>query len=214
MTPTEIPAGSGMRVFHVRTGECTLTARVAAWVAAHVASCAEANDPYAACAHLLTRPDDVPDLILVGLDWLAEDEIALLGYLRETWPGAVLVGYSQAPTRCIAVHDPLTRFVQTSDELDGMLAKTPAEFARACRRAVSAESNAAETPDPFEGLSVEMPALIAIELPPLRRRSAGSHADEPSQARDGRYAAPSRNEIRDDAMMRTDLAVLSGDAFH
>ncbi len=54
----------------------------------------EFTDPYMACAHLVRRIADIPDLVFVGADWLSPEELILVQYLRETWPSVGVVVYA------------------------------------------------------------------------------------------------------------------------
>ncbi len=70
------------------------------WLTNHDVDTTTFDDVYEACVYLLTRFEQVPQLAIVGADWLAPGEFSIIRYIRETWPRVgVLVygGGSDAP---------------------------------------------------------------------------------------------------------------------
>ncbi|MCC6357843.1 MAG: hypothetical protein IT450_03800 [Phycisphaerales bacterium] len=86
-----------MMVFHIRTGDAGSARVVDQWIAQHALDARVTDDPYRACALLVTSPQSVPELVFLGLDRLHADELRILTYLHETWPGSPIVAYGQCP---------------------------------------------------------------------------------------------------------------------
>jgi len=83
----------GRRAVHLRTGPRASDETVDAWLREHGAEVAAFDDAYACCAHLLTHYEQIPDLVFVGSDWLQADELAIVAYVRQTWPRCVVIIY-------------------------------------------------------------------------------------------------------------------------
>lgn len=84
-------------VFHIRTGDAGSARVVDQWIAQHALDARALDDPYRACALLVSSPQSVPELVFLGLDRLHADELGLLTYLHEIWPGSPVVAYGQNP---------------------------------------------------------------------------------------------------------------------
>ena len=113
---------------HLHTGQPAAANALDAWLARHGVERIAFDDVYASCVHLLTRYDHVPDLALVGADWLQEDEFGIVRYLRETWPRVGIVVYGRAETSPALHAAPLVCTCPTQAALDRLLAETPAQL--------------------------------------------------------------------------------------
>jgi hypothetical protein len=84
---------------HICSGEQTAVEAVNAWLARHAVDVVGFRNVYDACVYLLKHYETVPDLALVGTDWLAHDELSIVQYIRETWPrvGVLVYGENDSP---------------------------------------------------------------------------------------------------------------------
>ncbi len=81
---------------HIRTGQQPSVELVDAWLERHAIPVSVFGDVYQACVHLLRYQDRPADLVLVGADWLVDDELDIVPYFRQTWPQAGLVVYGES----------------------------------------------------------------------------------------------------------------------
>lgn len=109
---------------HVRTGDRGTGYAINAWLERHQVLTVNCEDAFEACATMLTRPDLVPAIALVGTRWLEPDEYALLDYLRETWPHVAIVLYGNEAPR--SGRDPLMFVARLPQGVRKMLAESPA----------------------------------------------------------------------------------------
>jgi hypothetical protein len=113
---------------HIRTGQRALADTLDQWLARHDVTTRGFDDVYAACVHLLQQYEQIPDLALVGTDWLAPDELSIIAYVRQTWPRTGVVVYGgQRETPRIDLW-PLTRAVQGEAGLQKLTGRTPSEI--------------------------------------------------------------------------------------
>ena len=104
-----------------------------AWLTRHKVAVTAHDDAYAACVHLLTRYSQIPELALVGTDWLPADEFELAAFIRHTWPRTLIVLYGDAPGPVAYPARPLVLTYVGCPGLDRLCAEVPAELAvRAC----------------------------------------------------------------------------------
>ena len=118
---------------HLRTGQRARVEAVDTWLARHEVPVAAFDDAYDACVHLLLHCADIPDLAVVGVDWLTPDEFQILAYIRQTWPHAVIVVYGgegELPGFDLL---PLTQAYARDGGIQTMLADTPEEIVRRLR---------------------------------------------------------------------------------
>jgi hypothetical protein len=147
-----------------------------AWLTDHEVEAFACADVYEACVHLLREYENVPDLVLMGADWLAEDELGIVRYVRETWPQAVMVLYGAAAPAGLDLL-PLTLTCRTDAGLQELLAKPPAQVVRQLRARATPRSPAAPLPAvaaaPAGPSVVEPPRLRPLKNePPLPPGSA------------------------------------------
>lgn len=177
-----VPVGSGIRALHVRTGVPALCARVTSWLGDHSVQHVACDDAFQAVAYLLRHPENMPDIVLVGLDWLADDDFSLFAFLHDTWPSAAVVTYVNESLRRTPAPHPSTIDCQSPTELASVLANSPAAILGAAQSArltegetprVEASASQPEPPD-----MREPPRLASVpELPPLRAGAAANPAD-------------------------------------
>ncbi len=115
---------------HVRTGQRELSEAVDAWLRHHAVETVALADAYDACVYLLRNYQRVPDLALIGADWLADDEFRLLTCLRQTWPRTAVLVYGA--TTDIPWFDGLPQVLtcRGAEALRARLADSPAELMR------------------------------------------------------------------------------------
>ncbi len=118
------------QALHIRTGQRATVEALDAWLADHAVAVVPVADVYAACVHLLQRYDQVPELVLLGADWLSASELGILRYVRETWPRAAIIVYGAARDWSACELAPLTMVCQGAPELQRLIAQTPAEVVR------------------------------------------------------------------------------------
>lgn len=85
------------RAFHLRGGQRTTVDLVDGWLNQHALEVWGCADSFQACTQLLTAAGDPVQLAFLGVDWLGPDELAIVDYVRETWPRAGMVIYGSAP---------------------------------------------------------------------------------------------------------------------
>lgn len=112
---------------HIRTGDPGLADAIDAWLRASAVEPVICVDAYEACVHLLKRAEDVPELVFVGVDWLAPDEQEVIRYVRDTWPAVGMVVYG-APLAPGVADTPLIRVCAARSDLLPLLAAPPAEL--------------------------------------------------------------------------------------
>jgi hypothetical protein len=110
---------------HVRTGDRGTDGAISAWLERHGVKVVDCADPFEACAFALTERAAAPDLALIGADWLAPDEAALVGYFREAWPGLITVVYGSPQATAGFEASPPTLVCRSADALRRMLADSP-----------------------------------------------------------------------------------------
>lgn len=182
----QAPVGSGIRALHVRTGAPALGVRVANWFSDHNVEATSCDDAFDAVAHLIRHPDDMPDLVLIGLDWLADVDFTLLAYIHDTWPSAAVITYVQETLRRITEPESPVFVCRTPEELSGLLCNPPAALLCAVQAARNPgiELHAAPTA-PLEPPPPTSPPDVphAPELPPLRASAPRGSADNAQPAR-------------------------------
>jgi hypothetical protein len=117
-----------LSAIHLRTADRGTDGAIAAWLRDHGVSVVSCADPFEACVVALTQSTPAPDLAFVGVEWLAHDELAIIGYLRQTWPELTIVLYGSAPALAGFQASPLGVACRTSAALKRMLAESPENF--------------------------------------------------------------------------------------
>ncbi len=112
------------RAVHLRTGPRASADAIDAWLREHELKTAAFDNAYACCAHLLTAYEHIPDLAFVGSDWLTGDELAIVSYIRQTWPrcGIVIYGDNEMPASELV---PLVLTSRGRQQLGPLLAAGP-----------------------------------------------------------------------------------------
>lgn len=148
------------RAIHVRCGEDGLAARVDRWLSANQVVTSDASDPYHACVALAEKSAVEADLVFVGLDWLTDDELSLLNFVRDTWKNCVVVAYSDDRSRQILLRDPLTYVCREPAQLVAILAGSAADLVQRVRSA------AGTTVSQSRSRPSDRPALTPASAPP------------------------------------------------
>ena len=188
------------RTIHIRAGGAGAGQAVDNWLERHGVErvcCADALD---ACAFILKNSAHVPDLAFVGVDRLTADDLAIIKYLRETWPAIGIVLYGEH-----AELDPHTRATRTlvcpsRAALDEILAASPDRLLAQFWRLPSSTESDTEADDRFIGRSARPaatphtsddsdqadakgPATVSEPLkPPGDNDASRSHPPPPSPA--------------------------------
>ncbi len=79
------------QILHIRTSGRSVADAIDEWIARHHLESHSCHDAYDAVVTMLTHPEKVPDLAFVGTECLDAEELALIGWLRETWPHVAIV---------------------------------------------------------------------------------------------------------------------------
>jgi hypothetical protein len=113
------------RAIHIRAGEARAGQAVDNWLEHHGVERVCRADVLDACVSILKDSAHVPDLAFVGVDRLTADDLAIIKYLRETWPAVAIVLYGEH-----AGLDPYTQATRTlvcasRAALDGILTENP-----------------------------------------------------------------------------------------
>lgn len=165
-----------LRAFHVRSGEHGLAARIDRWLIANRLAISEAPDPYHACVELAENSAVQADLVFVGLDWLSDDELSLLGFVRDTWKNCVLVAYSDDRSRQILLRDPLTCICREPAQLAAILSASATDLIQRIRSAASTAglSSRPQAGDRRASLRASAPPTLPkiLDLPVAREQSA------------------------------------------
>ncbi|GAG00236.1 unnamed protein product, partial [marine sediment metagenome] len=113
------------RAIHIRSGEAGAGQAVDNWLERHGVERVCCADVLDACAFILKNSAHVPDLAFVGADRLSVDDLAILRYLRETWPAIGIVLYGEHAE--LDPHTPATRTLVCPSRaaLDEILAASP-----------------------------------------------------------------------------------------
>ena len=125
---------------HLRTGESHAAEEISAWLRDHRVEVTGFSDAYDLCVHLLQHSAEIPDLALVGADWLSPGEFAIVRYLRETWPGVGIVVYSSGGETPPCEPGPLTRVCRSSHALRQLLSESPERTLSRLRQEASLEA--------------------------------------------------------------------------
>lgn len=115
---------------HIRTGQCAIVEALDAWLARHRAEVIAFADVYEACVHLIKDCEQIPDLALIGADWLADDEFDIVAYIRQTWPRTAVVVYGGAREAPLVDLLPMMLTCRTEVALQQLLAGTPTDLVR------------------------------------------------------------------------------------
>jgi hypothetical protein len=130
----------------------------------------EFTDPYMACAHLVRRIADIPDLVFVGADWLSPEELILVQYLRETWPSVGVVVYANGNVSGVCEPAPLRLVCCSSAALRGCLENSPEQLLDALRARPSVQ--------PLEPQRGGSAAVIDARPPADRAAMLGDQFDD------------------------------------
>lgn len=113
------------RAIHIRTGQRAAVDAIDAWLARHDVDVVRVDDVYGACAHLLRHYERIPDLALLGADWLSEEELSIVAYLRHTWPRVGVVVYGAARSTPMLDMMPMTHSCRVENDLARLVAESP-----------------------------------------------------------------------------------------
>lgn len=180
------------KAIHLRTGDRETDGAISAWLERHGVEVIPCADAFEACTFALTHSAVNPDLVLVGADWLAPNEVAIIGYLREIWPGVTAVVYGSAPATAGFASAPLTLVRRSAAGVRRMLAAAPDALLEESLKALRAQAPLDEDwrPQPEAPVAIE-PRLPAAGAAPPRR--AGDRRD--TEAPDGKLTARVVGEV-------------------
>lgn len=166
-----------MRFLHIRTGAAKAARVIDQWIERHALAGRVVDDPYHACALLIRAPQAIPELLFVGLDRLADDELQIVSLARETWPATLIISYGEPrPLLCATG---LRRHCDDAIAVERLLqAAGPAELIRVeplKRSAAAVERTALHLPD-----IAALPQAAQSELPPPRAAAPRSQVSSPA----------------------------------
>jgi len=165
--PRYIPVPEVRSAIHIRTGQRAVVEALDAWLARHQVEIVPFDDVYDACVHLLRQFERIPDLALVGTDWLADDELSIVSCIRQTWPRTAIVVYGTSRDTPRLGLTPLIAACSGPTAIEKLLAQTPAELVR-------------RMCDELAPLAVAPPAAATAEI---EKTAAGTEQREgPSRA--------------------------------
>lgn len=184
-----------LSAIHLRTADRGTDGAIAAWLRDHGVGVVSCADPFEACVAALTQSTPTPDLAFVGVDWLAHDETAIVGYLRQTWPELTIVLYGSGPALAGFQGSPLSVTCRTSAALRRMLEESPAQFlaeSQAARRSRATPRDAWRPPPALaapDDAPIDAPDPVAPH-PTIRTRDADLLAAELAPRFGGPRATP------------------------
>ncbi len=183
---------------HICAGDRTAEASVDLWLERGGFRVLRFEDPYSACAYLVTNQDDPPDLVVVGANWLTEDELAIIAYVEQSWPGVAQVVYGfphdanlqGVPSRAV--------ICRSNAQLRELLERSPGEVA-------------SDSSNPGRHASIEGNGnLPHQEEPEDAARTPGEQTCDPS-VQISPLVEPSREPIDEMELTREELAALLED---
>jgi hypothetical protein len=124
---------------HLCTGNQGTDEAIRAWLERHGVEVVACADAFEACTVALTQPDRKPDLALIGTDWLAPEELAIIGYWRETWPGLTVILYGSAEGTAGLPTQPSTHVCRSAEELQHLLEDSPDNVLKQTHEALRAQ---------------------------------------------------------------------------
>jgi hypothetical protein len=141
------------KAIHLRTGDRGTDNAISAWLEKHGVDVVACADPFEACLVALSRSEPAPDLALVGVDWLAPDELGIVEYFAQAWPGLTLVLYGSPQATARFQPAPLTVVYRSPDALQRVLSESPDKLL--------ARSRAEAAPDEVRRAQPENPGTHA-----------------------------------------------------
>ena len=207
------------KAIHLRTGDRGTDGAISAWLERHGVEVVTCADAFEACAFALTHSAATPDLALVGADWLAPDELAIIGYLRETWPGVTTVVYGSAPATAGFEATPLTVVQRSATAVQRMLADAPGalleESLKALRAQTPLDDGWRPQPKTPPAAELQLPAAgTAFTRPPIQTRDAdalGSELTPRLAGQDSEVEGGPRPPARQTILTQEELAALLKD---
>jgi hypothetical protein len=149
-----------MRTLHLRTADRGVDDAIAAWLRRHDVEVIECADAFDACVAALESPQTAPDILIAGVDWLSPSESSVLGYLRETWPGIIMLIHGGSNAAAVYPAAARTLICRTDAELRQVLASPPAalrDHLKESKRIPENSDDQTRTP----------PRISISELPPV-----------------------------------------------
>ncbi len=168
---------SALTAIHVRTGQRASADVLEAWLARGGVEVLSFDDVYAACIHLLRCYERIPDLALVGTDWLGADELRIVTYIRQTWPQAGIIVYAANADAPDVQLVPLTLSCRGEQAVATLCRTPPEEVLHKLRGGVPALAALTRVPEPAGLFDRQADAL---ERPNGARTCAGAGQRRPS----------------------------------
>jgi hypothetical protein len=203
------------RAIHIGCGGARGAQALDAWLDRHGIERTCCADAFDACAHILTSSACVPELAFVAADRLTNEELVILGYLRETWPAVGIVLYGRDAESDSRTRDARTLVCPSAVALREVLAASPAHLLARFQQCSSAIGRGGELNGLFTGRGKSAATLPEPKNDSGRPGAGGQTADsgtltvaQPSSAR-GPYP-PSPDAPRN-ALTREELSVLLED---
>ncbi|HMQ15959.1 MAG TPA: hypothetical protein PKC49_08300 [Phycisphaerae bacterium] len=133
----------------------------------------ECLDALEACLHLLRNPQPSPEAVFIGVDWLTREDQALAGYVRQTWPGVLIVLHGEGCDAVPAAGRP-TILCRTTAELARTLASAPEGLAVIGREQLGGGAQRLSAGHATRGPAIDMAA--PVECDPSARPAAADAA--------------------------------------
>lgn len=156
------------KAFHLLAGQSQGAELVDAWLRRHRVRQVVLKDPYEACVYLIRHADQVPDFAFVDADSLTREELIIVQYLRETWPGVGIIIYSGHDQAELPDSGPLQRASRGTAGLRQLLGSSPERLLRRLRIFPDQDANGGAQ----RGNS--RPTGSRTETPPAQGPPAGS----------------------------------------
>lgn len=175
-----------MLALHIGVGNRGRAFLFDSWLNRHDVTVEHASDALAACVRLLQSPDQVPDLVLLGADWIGPEELLLARYVHDIWPATVVLTYGPTRDGLPAAGDALTVPVDTAVRQSAVLSESPqALVQQALARAPETGDESDESENGHPDNTVDIPARIAPETALDAKGRVESAVDGKKRVRQG-----------------------------
>lgn len=183
---------------HICAGDRTAEASVDLWLERGGFRVLRFEDAYSACAYLVTNQEDPPDLVVVGANWLTRDELAIIGYVEQSWPGVAQVVYGFP-------HDANLQGVPSG----AVICRSNAQLRELLERSPSEVASASSNPEPHASIEGNGKRPHRSEEP---EHEAGVQVEQASDPPSSPRTQPPREPIDEMELTREELAALLEDS--
>lgn len=192
-TTQGVPVSSDRVIFHLRTGDAPLARTIAAWIRSHGATSIDCADVFEAALALLRPRGQSPELAFIGAAGLPREHLAIIRFMRETWPRIGLVAYGPGDLADALVGVRGVACCEDSAELAGLLKLPPPALAAALR----CQTGRVVPGGPYDAKMVNLRPALGASQPARRRQSNGMPLrPRPSPIAIAPPAPPTRGVLR------------------